>query len=98
MELSLDTMRLYQYYASPRHGVYELGYPKSDLVDSPSLEKHVQELRAQFNFKYNFSILYAPSWENDGKEDDFVCALSSLPVEFAYQTSSLAGRLWTYYS
>lgn len=57
-----------------------MGYPKSDLVDSPSLEKHVQELRAQFNFKYNFSILYAPSWENDGKEDDFVCALSSLPV------------------
>lgn len=69
-----------QYYANPRHGVYELGYPKSDLVDSPSLEKHVQELRTQFNFKYNFSILYAPSWENDGKEDDFVCALSSLPV------------------
>lgn len=77
---SLWTQCACQYYANPRHGIYELGYPKSDLVDSPSLEKHVQELRAQFNFKYNFSILYAPSWENDGKEDDFVCALSSLPV------------------
>ena len=36
-----------QYYANPRHGVYELGYPKSDLVDSPSLEKHVQVLAAK---------------------------------------------------
>lgn len=69
-----------QHYANPRHGVYELGYPKSDLVNSPSLEKHVQELRTQFNFKYNFSILYAPSWEYDGKEDDFVSALAPLPV------------------
>lgn len=69
-----------QYYANPRYGVYELGYPKSDLVHSDALTQRTEELRKQLNLKYNFSILYAPSWENDGKEDDFVSALCSLPV------------------
>lgn len=69
-----------QFYANPRCGVYELGYPKSDLVNSISLETQAQKLRSQLNLKYDFSILYAPSWENDGKEDDFVRALSSLKV------------------
>lgn len=69
-----------QYYANPKYGVYELGYPKSDLVNSPALEERTQKLLSEFQFKYNFTILYAPSWENDGKEDDFIRALSSLKV------------------
>lgn len=69
-----------QYYANPRCGTYELGYPKSDLVSSPELLQHVEELRNKFHLKYDVSILYAPSWENDGKEDDFIKALSSLNV------------------
>ena len=69
-----------QHYANPKYGVYELGYPQSDLANSALLEKRVQELRTQLNLKYDFSILYAPSWEYDAKEDDFVRALSSLPV------------------
>ena len=32
------------------------------------------------DLKYDVNVLYAPSWENDGKEDDFVRALASLPV------------------
>ncbi len=69
-----------QYYANPQYGVFEFGYPKSDLTNSPFLEKRVQELRKQLNLKYDFSILYAPSWEYDEKEDDFVRALASLKV------------------
>lgn len=69
-----------QYYANPRCGTYELGYPKSDLVSSPELLKHAEELRNKLHLKYDVSILYAPSWENDGKEDDFIKALSSLNV------------------
>lgn len=69
-----------QSYANPRHGVYAFGYPKSDLVNSSSLERQAQELRKQLNFKYDFSILYAPSWEYGEKEDDFVRALASLKV------------------
>lgn len=69
-----------QYYTNPRCGTYQLGYPKSDLVSSCALSKRANLLKEQLHLKYDFSILYAPSWENDGKEDDFVKALSSLKV------------------
>ncbi|MSS63853.1 hypothetical protein FYJ58_08180 [Lachnospiraceae bacterium WCA-693-APC-MOT-I] len=69
-----------QYYVNPRCGTYEFGYPKGDLVTSGSLSERAVELKEKFNFKYDFSVLYAPSWENDEKEDDFILALSSLPV------------------
>jgi len=67
-------------FANPRLGTFQLGYPKSDLIDSDELNLRTEELRKQFNFKYEFTVLYAPSWENDEKEDDFVRALASLPV------------------
>ena len=67
-------------YANPRCGTFELGYPKSDLINSDSLKHRADELRQQMHLKYAFSVLYAPSWENDEKEDDFVRALASLPV------------------
>lgn len=66
------------YYANPRCGVYEFGYPKSDLVHSAPLISRAEELRQKLHLKYDVSILYAPSWENDGKEEDFVHALASL--------------------
>lgn len=69
-----------QYYVNPRCGTYELGYPKSNLVSSSELAQCAHALRQKLNLKYDISILYAPSWENDGKEDDFIKALSSLNV------------------
>lgn len=69
-----------QYYANPGCGVYALGYPKSDLISSPELLQRVNELRKKFGLKHEISILYAPSWENDGKEDDFIRACSDLNV------------------
>lgn len=69
-----------QYYANPRYGVFELGYPKSDLVASGAFQDRTEELRRQLHLKYDKSVLYAPSWENNGKEDDFVTALSTLKV------------------
>lgn len=68
------------YYTHPRCGTYELGYPKSDAIHDDALHKHAAELRRKLGLKYNYTVLYAPSWENDGKEDDFIQALSSLPV------------------
>ncbi len=70
----------FKYYANPRLGAFMLGYPKSSEIFSEELEKRAQELKASMNLKYDVSILYAPSWENDEKEDDFVRALASLPV------------------
>lgn len=69
-----------QYYTNPKCGTYQLGYPKSELITSDTLSQHAHTLKESLNLKYDFSILYAPSWENDNKEDDFVKALASLPV------------------
>lgn len=66
------------YYAHPRHGVYTLGYPKSDQIRSDALQQNAERLRRELGLKYDYTILYAPSWENDNKEDDFIQALSSL--------------------
>lgn len=70
----------FQYHSCPRCGAYMLGYPKSGEAFSEELEERVEELKAALGLKYDISVLYAPSWENDGKEDDFVQSLSSLPV------------------
>ncbi len=67
-------------YVNPRIGAYELGYPKSDIVYDEEIKQRTEELRNKFNMKYDYTILYAPSWEYFNKEDDFVKALSSLKV------------------
>lgn len=41
-------------------------------------------------FKHEFTVLYAPSWENDGKEDDFVKCLADLPVNLLVKQVPLA--------
>jgi CDP-glycerol glycerophosphotransferase (TagB/SpsB family) len=68
------------YYANPRHGIYSLGYPKCDDLYSQEHRDNVNRLRGSLGLRYDRSILYAPSWETEGKEDDFITALASLPV------------------
>lgn len=64
----------------PKLGVYELGYPKSDYVVSEEREKNARELRKKLSLKYEKTILYAPSWENDNKEHEFIESLKDLKV------------------
>ncbi len=68
------------YYAHPKLGVYEAGYPKGDMINSEALTKRSEEIRNELNMKYEYTVLYVPSWENDGKEHDFVSAICDLPV------------------
>ncbi len=65
-------------YVRPRLGTYMLGYPKSDNVFLDDILAKAADVKRLF--KYDFTVLYAPSWENDGKEDDFVKCLADLPV------------------
>jgi hypothetical protein len=68
--------------AQPRIGVFELGWPKADLIYS-DVDKHRAEvglLRNVLKLKYNQTITYAPSWENHAKQSDFVNSLIDLPV------------------
>lgn len=76
------------YYAHPRHGIYTLGYPKSDQINSEALELAAENLRHKLGLKYNYTVLYAPSWENNDKEDDFVQALLSLNVNLVIKQNA----------
>jgi GT2 family glycosyltransferase/tetratricopeptide (TPR) repeat protein/SAM-dependent methyltransferase len=68
--------------ARPRMGVYELGWPKADVIfrDPEAFQRTVAGLRADLHLGPRRSVLYAPSWENDGKQDDLVRSLRELPV------------------
>lgn len=65
-------------YVRPRLGTYMLGYPKSDNILSEDILEKAADVKKQF--KHKFTVVYAPSWENDGKEDDFVKCLEGLPI------------------
>ena len=69
------------YYANPRLGMYKIGWPKADNYAEIDREQY----RKAFNNKYGLddskrTILYAPAWENDNKQDDFVQAMLKLDV------------------
>lgn len=66
----------------PRLGVFDVGWPKADLVfkDKARFAEEAAKLRQTLGLKYEKSVLYAPSWENHGKQDDFVQAFKDLPV------------------
>ncbi|MCR4892816.1 MAG: CDP-glycerol glycerophosphotransferase family protein [Lachnospiraceae bacterium] len=70
----------FDYYTLPRHGAFALGFPKYDIVEDVMIWNRVRELKESLHLKYNYSILYAPSYEFEGKEDDFVTSLQSMPV------------------
>lgn len=69
-----------RHYLHPKYGVYAMGYPKSDLIMEDSIINKASELRKALGLKDRLTVLYAPSWENDDKEDDFVRALQSLNI------------------
>ena len=68
------------YYANPRYGVFPFGYPKSDMLNTQTFKNSVEKLRKKLGLKYEHTVLYAPSYEENGSEDDFVRALSSMKV------------------
>lgn len=70
-------------YSRPREGVYTLGWPKSDSIfaaGDTQISAAAADLRASLGLRHEVSVLYAPAWENDGKQDEFVRALMDLPV------------------
>ncbi len=85
--------------ARPKLGLFELGWPKADLVfrDKEIFAKEAEKLRQSLGLKHEKSILYAPSWENHGKQDDFVQAFKDLPVNLLLKQapwSASYGWVW----
>jgi tetratricopeptide (TPR) repeat protein len=67
---------------APKRGVFNIGWPKADLIyrDEAAFRQKSLELRQKLGLKHPQTVLYAPSWENNGKQDDFVQKLKTLPV------------------
>ena len=65
---------------SARSGTYEFGYPKSDYVNDESIICRAEDIKKKLGIPDKFTVLYAPSWEYDGKEEDFIKAVKNLDV------------------
>lgn len=69
------------YYANPKKGVYLTGWPKADRLKEYMDGKKKEELTKKVGLDQTKpTILYAPAWENDHKQDEFVQAMMSLDV------------------
>lgn len=69
------------FYARPKKAMYCMGWPKADKyadIDKTVLkEKLSKEIGLDLKKR---TVLYAPAWENDNKQDDFVKAMLDLNV------------------
>ena len=70
-----------KYYTRPRKGIFKVGWPKADAI----IKLKDPSYRKDFYLKHKLdpdkkTVLYAPAWENDNKEDDFVRAMQGLDV------------------
>lgn len=68
-------------YTRPRKGIFKIGWPKADVI----LKLKENSSKEYFFKKFGMDIskrtvLYAPSWENDHKQDDFVQSMLKLDV------------------
>ena len=82
-------------YTRPRLGIYKVGWPKADSVCK--LTKSTS--RSEFNKKHGLddskkTILYAPAWENDNKQDDFVQAMKKLNVNVILKQGPWNSEKW----
>lgn len=69
------------YYANPRKGIYLTGWPKADRLSVYTDNRRKNEYKDLVGLDLTKpTVLYAPAWENDGKQDEFVQAMIPLDV------------------
>ncbi len=69
------------FYARPRIGMYKIGWPKADVIKEIQNNIYKEKFMETYNMDPSKpTILYAPAWENDHKQDDFVQAMLKLDV------------------
>ena len=69
------------FYTRPKNGMYKVGWPKADILAGIDGKSNKVEFYEKHGMDINKpTVLYAPAWENDGKQDDFVKAMLELDV------------------
>lgn len=82
------------YYANPKIGMYEVGWPKADVIID-SYKKEKKEFYRKHKMDINKkTILYAPAWENDNKQDDFVQTMLKLDVNILIKQGPWSSPNW----
>jgi len=81
----------HNFYTRPRKGIYKIGWPKADSVAMLDRDAYKKEFQAEHGLDPDKkTILYAPSWENDGKQDDFVQAMLKLDVNILIKQAAVS--------
>lgn len=79
------------FYANPRNGVFLTGWPKADRIASFMDEEKKSEYVKQLGLDPSKrTVLYAPAWENDHKQDEFVQAMMGLDVNIVVKQAPWA--------
>ncbi len=81
----------YMPQSRPTHGVYEVGWPKSDGIFSDEFESTVSEFSEQFDFEHDRTLLYAPTSEINEKLTSFVEAAESLDANLLVKHAPYEG-------
>ena len=78
-------------YACPRKGMFRIGWPKADVIiklkNSVTREEFYKEHGLDIHKK---TILCAPAWENDNKQDEFVQSMLKLDVNILIKQAKWA--------
>lgn len=83
------------FYANTRFGIYLVGWPKADVINEIKNNSSKEEFYAKHNLDLNKkTVLYAPAWENDNKQDDFVQAMTKLDVNILVKQAPWNEEKW----
>ena len=83
------------HYARPRKGLYKIGWPKADKVAKLQATTYREDFYAKHGLDLNKkTVLYAPSWENDGKQDDFVQSMLKLDVNIVIKQAACSKEMF----
>lgn len=83
------------YYARPRVGMYKLGWPKADVIAKLQANTYREDFYEKHGLDiHKKTILYAPSWENDGKQDEFVQSMLKLDVNILIKQADWNAKLY----
>ena len=82
-------------FANPKIGCFEAGWPKADMLDDETFIKEAVLLADKIGLNKNFkTILYAPSWENDNKQFEFVKSLENENVNMLIKQYPYTETAW----
>lgn len=78
-------------YSRPRIGMFKIGWPKADVITKLRDNTSKREFYNKHHLDLNKpTILYAPAWENDHKQDDFVQSMLKLDVNILIKQAKWA--------